>query len=73
VHLSSSLCPNVDREAWPAAGTGLRWAMCWRSSVMRCTGSTGSAVGDSSSPGILRGSLYTSSATDACRSSLNAV
>jgi hypothetical protein len=38
-----------------------------------CAGSTGSAVGVSSSPGILRGSPYTSSFTDACRSSLNAV
>jgi hypothetical protein len=53
--------------------TGLRWAMCWRSSVMRCAGSTGSAVGVSSSPGILSGSSCTSSATDACKSSLNAV
>jgi hypothetical protein len=40
---------------------------------MRFPGSTGSAVGVSSSLGILRGSLYTSSATDACRSFLKAV
>jgi hypothetical protein len=40
---------------------------------MKCAGSTGSAVGASSSPGILRGSPYTSSDADACRSSLNAV
>jgi hypothetical protein len=40
---------------------------------MRCAGSTESAVGVSSSLGILRASLYTSSATDACRSALNAV
>jgi hypothetical protein len=40
---------------------------------MRCAGSTGSAVGVSSSPGSLRGSPDTSSATDACRSYLKAV
>jgi hypothetical protein len=40
---------------------------------MRCAGSTESAVGVSSSPEILKGSLYTSSAIDACRSYLNAV
>jgi hypothetical protein len=33
---------------------------------MRCAGSTGSAVGVNNSLGILRGSLYMSSATDAC-------
>jgi hypothetical protein len=40
---------------------------------MRCTGSTGSVVEVSSSPGIFSGSPYTSSAIDACRSILNAV
>jgi hypothetical protein len=40
---------------------------------MRCSGSTGSAVGVSSSPEILRGSSYTSSATNSCRSALNDV
>jgi hypothetical protein len=40
---------------------------------MRCAGSAGSVVGVSNSPGILRGSPYASSDTDACRSSLNAV
>jgi hypothetical protein len=72
VHLSRLLCTNVDGEAWRAAGTGLRRSMCW-SSVMRCTGSTGSTVGVSSSLGIVRGSPYTSSATYACRSSSYAV
>jgi hypothetical protein len=38
---------------------------------MKCAGSTGSVVGASNSPGILRGSPYTSSATDTYRSSLN--
>ena len=52
---------------------GLRRAMCWRSSVMRFSGSTGSGAGASSSPGILKASPYTTSATDACRSSLNVV
>jgi hypothetical protein len=42
------------------------------SEPVRCQ-SPWSAVGVSSSPGILSGSPYTSSATDACRSSLNAV
>jgi hypothetical protein len=46
---------NVAREAWRAARTGLRRAMFWRSSVMRCAGSTGSAVGVSSLPGIVIG------------------
>jgi hypothetical protein len=64
---------NVAGEAWRAAGTGLRRAMCWRSSVMRSAGSTGLALGVSSSPGILKGSPYTSSATDVCRSSLKVV
>jgi hypothetical protein len=40
---------------------------------MRCDGSTVLVVGFSSSPGTRRGSPYTSSATDACRSSLKAV
>jgi hypothetical protein len=70
MHFLRSLCTNVDGETWRAAGTGLRRTMCRRSAVMRCAGSTGSAVGASSSPGILRGSPYTSSATDACKSSL---
>jgi hypothetical protein len=73
VHFSRSLCTNVAWEVRRAAGTGLRWAMCWRSSVKKCAGSTGSAAGVGSSLGILRGSPYTSSATDARRSSLNAV
>jgi hypothetical protein len=55
VNLSRSLCTNVHGEEWRAAGTGLRRAMCWRSSVMRCAGFTGSRVGVSNSPGILRG------------------
>jgi hypothetical protein len=70
VHFSRSLCTNVAGEAWRAAGSGLRRAMCWRSLVMGSAGSTGLALGISSSPGILKGSPYTSSATDACRSSL---
>jgi hypothetical protein len=36
-------------------------------------GSTGSAAGVSRLLGIFRGSSYTSSATEACRSTLNAV
>jgi hypothetical protein len=40
---------------------------------MRSTGSTGLALGVSSSLGIHKGSLYTNSATEACRSSLNDV
>jgi hypothetical protein len=71
VHRSRSLCTNVDGEVWRAAGTGLRRAMYWWSSVIRCAGFTGSAVGVSSSPDILRCSPYTSSVTGACRSSLN--
>jgi hypothetical protein len=67
------LYTNVAGEAWSAAGTSLRRAMCWLSSVMRCAGFTGSAVGVSSSLGIFKGSPYTSSATDACRFSLKAV
>jgi hypothetical protein len=59
--------------AWHVAGTGLRRSMCSRSCVMRCADSTGCALGVSSSQGILRGSPYTSSATDACRSALNDV
>jgi hypothetical protein len=38
--------------------------MCWRSSVMRCAGFTGSAAGTTCSLGILRGSPYMSSAAD---------
>jgi hypothetical protein len=60
-------------EAWRVTGISLRRAICGRSSVIRCAGFTGSAVGVTSSPGILGGSLYTSSAADSCRSSLNAV
>jgi hypothetical protein len=65
-----SLCANVVGEAWRAAGTGLRRAMCRRSWVMRCSGSARPAAGVSSSPGMRRGSPYTMSATDACRSAL---
>jgi hypothetical protein len=64
---------NVPGRVWRVAGTGLRRAMCWRSCVMRCAGSTGCAVAFSSLLRILSGSLYTSSADDACRSALNAV
>jgi hypothetical protein len=31
VQLLRSLCTNVAGDAWRAAGTGLRRAMCWRS------------------------------------------
>jgi hypothetical protein len=65
VHFPRLLCTNVAGEAWRAAGTGVRRAMCWRSSVMNA-GSTGSAVGVSSSPAVRRGSPYTSSDTDTC-------
>jgi hypothetical protein len=41
--------------------------------LMRCDGCTVPVAGVSSSPGTRRGSPYTSSATDACRSSLKAV
>jgi hypothetical protein len=65
---------NVAGKAWHySAGTALRRDICWWSSVMRCTGSTGSAVGVGISPGILRGSPYMSSDSDDRRSSLNAV
>jgi hypothetical protein len=47
--------------------------MCWGRPVIKCAGSTGPAIGVRSSPGILRGELHMSSATDAGRSSLNAV
>jgi hypothetical protein len=73
VHFSRSLYTNVAREAWPAAGSGQRRSICCQSSVMRCAGSIGLAVGVSSLPGVLRGVPYMSSVTDACRSSLNAV
>jgi hypothetical protein len=46
---------------------------CAGRAVVRCAGSAGSIAGVSSLPGMLEGSLYTSSATDACRSSANAV
>jgi hypothetical protein len=64
---------KVPGLAWRVAGTGLRRSIRWLSCVMRCAGSTGWSLGVSSSPGILKGSPYTSSATDACRSSLNDV
>jgi hypothetical protein len=70
VQLMSSLSMNVPGLAWCVAGTGLRQAMCWHSCVMRCAGSRGCAIGISSSPRILKGSPYTSSATDACKSTL---
>jgi hypothetical protein len=47
--------------------------MCWQSSVMRNAGSSGLALGVSRLLAILRGLPYTSSATDACGSTLNAV
>jgi hypothetical protein len=46
---------------------------CAGGAVVRCAGSTGSVAGVSGLPGMLEGSLYTSSATNACRSSVNAV
>jgi hypothetical protein len=73
VHFSMLRCMNVAVEAWRVAEISLGWAMFWRSLVIRCIGATGSAVRVSSSPGIRRGSPYMSSATDACRSSLNGV
>jgi hypothetical protein len=73
MHFSRSLCTNVAGDAWRAAETGLRRAMYWWSPVKRCAGSTGSAVRVSSLPGILRGSPYMSSATEACRPSLYAL
>jgi hypothetical protein len=69
MHDLRSLCTHAAGETWRAVRTGLRWAMCWRSSMVRCAGFTGLAVGASSSLGILRVLLYTSLATDACRSS----
>jgi hypothetical protein len=71
VQLVRSLSMKVPGLAWRVAGTGLRRVMCWSSFVVRCPGSTGCALGVSNSPRILRGSPYTSSATDACRSALN--
>jgi hypothetical protein len=47
--------------------------MCWRRCDVRSAGYTGAAVGVNSSLRVLRGSQYTNSATDACRSALNAV
>jgi hypothetical protein len=47
--------------------------VCWRSCVMRCADSIRCVLQISSSPGILKSSQYTSSATDACRSTLNDV
>jgi hypothetical protein len=46
---------------------------CAGGAVVRCAGSAGLVAGVSSLLGMLEGSLYTSSATDACRSSVNAV
>jgi hypothetical protein len=73
VQLRRSLCTKVPVLAWRVAGIRLRRVMRWRSCVMRCAGSTGFALGVSSSPGILRCSPYTSSATDACRPALKVV
>jgi hypothetical protein len=73
VQFSRPPCTNIAGEVRSAGGTGLRRAMCWRSSAMRCAGSTALAVGVSSSSGILTGSPYTSSETDACRSSSSAL
>jgi hypothetical protein len=64
VHFSKSPCTNIAGEAWRADGVDLRRAICYRSSEVRQAGSTVLAAGVSSSPGILRGSPYTSSATD---------
>jgi hypothetical protein len=64
---------NVPGEVWRAARTGLRRGHELAELVVRWDQSTGLAVGVSSSQGILRGSPYTSSATDAYKSSLNAV
>jgi hypothetical protein len=46
---------------------------CAGGAVVRCAGPTGSVVGVSSLLGMLEGSPHMSSATDACRSSVNAV
>jgi hypothetical protein len=46
---------------------------CAGGAVVRCAGFAGSVAGVSSLPGMLEGLLYTSLATDACRSSVNAV
>jgi hypothetical protein len=46
---------------------------CAGGAVVRCAGFAGLVAGVSSLLGMLEGSLYTSSATDACRSSMNAV
>jgi hypothetical protein len=73
MQLFRSLCMNAADEVWHTAGTGLRRAMWWQSCVMRCTVSTESAVRVCSLPRIVRGSPYISSATDACRSALNAM
>jgi hypothetical protein len=54
---------------------GVECCRNWPQAELRdkCTGSTVSVVGVSSSPGIFSGSPYTSSAIDVCRSILNAV
>jgi hypothetical protein len=54
VHFLRLLCTYVAGEVWRAAGTGLRWAICCRSQVMRYIGFTGLAVGASSSLRILK-------------------
>jgi hypothetical protein len=46
---------------------------CAGGDVVRCAGSAGSVAGVGSLPGMLDGSPYTSSATDACRFSVNAL
>jgi hypothetical protein len=46
---------------------------CAGGAVVSCAGSAGSVARVSSLLGMLEGSLYMSSATDACRFSLNAV
>jgi hypothetical protein len=73
VQLVRSLCMKVPGLAWRIARTGLRRAICWRSCVMRCASSTGCAIDVSSLQAILRGSPYTSSATNACRFALKDV
>jgi hypothetical protein len=70
VQLVRSLCIKVPALAWRVAGTGLRRAICWRRCVMRCTGFMGRALRVSSSPVILKSSLFTSSATYANSSSI---
>jgi hypothetical protein len=73
VQVLRSLWTNVPGFVLWVAGIGLSLAMCLRSCVMRWDASGGCVEGVSSSPGILWGSPYTSSATEACRSVLQAV